>query len=60
VNVLHAKELAMAAGSGGQEGGSLLADYNEKFATPYIAAEKGYVDEVIMPRETRKEAHPRA
>ena len=31
----------------------LLDDYNEKFMNPYIAAEHGYVDEVILPEETR-------
>ncbi|MCU0727029.1 MAG: acyl-CoA carboxylase subunit beta [Planctomycetes bacterium] len=30
-----------------------VADYREKFANPYIAAERGYVDDVIFPRETR-------
>jgi len=30
------------------------AEYNEKFANPYIAAERGYIDEVIMPSETRE------
>jgi propionyl-CoA carboxylase beta chain len=29
-------------------------DYTEKFANPYRAAHRGYVDEVIMPSETRK------
>jgi propionyl-CoA carboxylase beta chain len=53
VNVLNAKELATAIDSVAKKA-ELLADYNEKFANPYIAAEKGYVDEVIMPRETRK------
>ncbi|MFQ6113869.1 MAG: carboxyl transferase domain-containing protein, partial [bacterium] len=28
-------------------------DYREKFASPYIAAERGYVDEIIEPQETR-------
>jgi propionyl-CoA carboxylase beta chain len=28
-------------------------EYREKFANPYVAAELGYVDEVIMPRDTR-------
>jgi propionyl-CoA carboxylase beta chain len=28
--------------------------YAEKFATPYLAAERGFIDEVIEPRETRK------
>jgi len=31
----------------------LVEDYNLHFATPYIAAERGYVDEVIAPSETR-------
>ena len=29
-------------------------EYNDKFANPYIAAERGYVDEVIMPSDTRE------
>ncbi|MBI3004183.1 MAG: acyl-CoA carboxylase subunit beta [Ignavibacteriales bacterium] len=28
-------------------------EYRQKFANPYIAAERGYIDEVIMPHETR-------
>ena len=32
----------------------LLDAYNEKFMNPYIAAEHGYVDEVILPEETRE------
>jgi acetyl-CoA carboxylase carboxyltransferase component len=31
----------------------LLEDYREKFANPYIAAERGYIDDVIEPQETR-------
>ncbi len=31
----------------------LVADYTERFANPYLAAEKGYIDEVVMPEETR-------
>ncbi len=31
----------------------LVADYTAKFANPYIAAERGYIDEVIEPAETR-------
>ena len=30
------------------------ADYNERFANPFVAAERGFVDEVIQPRSTRK------
>jgi propionyl-CoA carboxylase beta chain len=32
---------------------ALVADYQEKFASPYKAAELGYVDEIIEPEETR-------
>ena len=30
-----------------------IAEYREKFANPYIAAQRGFVDEVIQPRQTR-------
>ena len=30
-----------------------IAEYREKFANPYIAAERGFIDEVIQPRDTR-------
>jgi propionyl-CoA carboxylase beta chain len=32
----------------------LVADYEEKFANPYVAAELGYIDEVIEPAMTRR------
>jgi propionyl-CoA carboxylase beta chain len=31
-----------------------VAEYKEKFANPYIAAERGYIDEIIEPRFTRR------
>jgi acetyl-CoA carboxylase carboxyltransferase component len=31
----------------------LIEDYREQFANPYYAAERGYVDDVIEPRQTR-------
>jgi propionyl-CoA carboxylase beta chain len=52
-NVLYAKEIAKAADPVAKRA-EIVADYNEKFANPYVAAGLGYVDEVIMPRETRK------
>jgi propionyl-CoA carboxylase beta chain len=30
-----------------------LSDYREKFANPYKAAERGYIDDIILPRETK-------
>jgi len=31
----------------------LIRDYEDKFSNPYVAAERGLIDEVIEPRETR-------
>jgi propionyl-CoA carboxylase beta chain len=31
----------------------LSRDYNERFANPYVSASRGYVDDVIDPRDTR-------
>jgi propionyl-CoA carboxylase beta chain len=33
----------------------LIADYEDHFANPYIAAERGYVDAVVKPSQTRRE-----
>jgi propionyl-CoA carboxylase beta chain len=52
-NVLYAKEISKAADPAAKRN-EIIAEYNEKFANPYVAAGLGYVDEVIMPRETRK------
>ena len=30
-----------------------MAEFREKFANPYVAAARGYIDEVIEPRDTR-------
>lgn len=32
----------------------LTEEYREKFANPFIASKRGYIDDVIMPRETRR------
>ncbi|HJU84452.1 MAG TPA: acyl-CoA carboxylase subunit beta [Holophagaceae bacterium] len=53
INILHGKTLSAAADPDLKKA-ELLAEYNEKFANPYIAAEFGFVDEVILPRETRR------
>jgi propionyl-CoA carboxylase beta chain len=52
MNVLHGKSIAIAADPAAKKA-ELVAEYNEKFANPYIAAEFGFIDEVILPRETR-------
>jgi propionyl-CoA carboxylase beta chain len=52
-NVLYSKEISKAEDPAAKRA-QVIADYNEKLANPYVAAGLGYVDEVIMPRETRK------
>lgn len=52
VNVLYRKELA-DANDPDAERARLLQEYDDKFANPYIAAERGYIDRVIVPSETR-------
>jgi propionyl-CoA carboxylase beta chain len=53
VNVIHRRAIA-AAEDGAEKREELIADYVDRFSNPYIAAERGYVDEVIEPQETRK------
>ncbi len=52
VNVIFRKELADAVDPEARRA-ELIADYKERFANPYSAAERGYVDDVIEPRRTR-------
>jgi acetyl-CoA carboxylase carboxyltransferase component len=52
VNVIFRKELAQAEHPE-QRRLELVQDYREKFANPYVAAARGYVDDVIEPHETR-------
>ena len=52
VNIIFRNELAEAADPEARRA-ELIADYRERFANPYTAAERGYVDEVIEPRRTR-------
>ncbi len=52
VGLLYRKDL-LETTSPEQTRTELVTEFNEKFANPYIAAERGFVDEVIEPRETR-------
>ena len=52
VNVIHRREIA-AASDADAERTRLTDEYEERFSNPYIAAERGMVDDVIEPRETR-------
>ncbi|MEJ2544208.1 MAG: acyl-CoA carboxylase subunit beta [Calditrichaceae bacterium] len=52
VNIIFKKEIAAAKDST-KKAQQLVTEYKEKFANPYIAAERGYVDDIIEPKETR-------
>ena len=54
VNIIYRRELAAAAKKEVEKlRQAKVAEFTEKFATPYIAAERGFVDEVIEPQYTR-------
>ena len=53
VNIIFRKELDQADDAEAKRA-ELIEEYTERFANPYIAAERGYVDDVIDPRDTRK------
>jgi acetyl-CoA carboxylase carboxyltransferase component len=52
VKIIFRKELAQAEDPAARQA-ELVEDYQNRFANPYIAAERGYLDDVIEPRETR-------
>jgi propionyl-CoA carboxylase beta chain len=52
VNVLYRRELAAAADPAALRA-EKVTEFREKFANPFVAASRGFVDEVIQPRETR-------
>ncbi|MDW3220567.1 MAG: acyl-CoA carboxylase subunit beta [Acidimicrobiales bacterium] len=53
VEILYRRELADAADPEARRA-ELIEDYTDRLANPYIAAERGYVDDVIEPSETRR------
>jgi propionyl-CoA carboxylase beta chain len=52
VNIIFRKELAEAKDPAARKA-ELVREYREKFANPYVAASRGYIDDVIEPHETR-------
>jgi propionyl-CoA carboxylase beta chain len=52
VNILYRREVEAAPDAAAFRE-ARIREYREKFANPYVAAERGYVDEVIEPRDTR-------
>jgi propionyl-CoA carboxylase beta chain len=52
VNILYKREIEKAADPAALRA-QKVAEFREKFANPYVSAARGFVDEVILPRETR-------
>ena len=53
VNIIFRKDLAKAKNPVKRKE-ELVEEYRNKFANPYVAAELGYIDEIIEPKDTRK------
>src|SRR5205823_12029583 len=52
VNVIFRRDIQKAEDPAAKRA-ELIAEYEEQFGNPYFAAERGYVDDVIEPAETR-------
>ncbi len=52
INIIFRKEIAEAEDAD-EKRADLASEYIQKFANPYVAAQKGYIDDVIEPAETR-------
>jgi propionyl-CoA carboxylase beta chain len=53
VNILYRNEIREAEDAGAERT-RLVEEYQDTFANPFVAAEKGYIDEVILPRLLRR------
>jgi propionyl-CoA carboxylase beta chain len=56
VNILHRRTIAEAEAAGDVEAtrARLIQEYEDALLNPYIAAERGYIDAVILPSDTRR------
>jgi len=52
VNIVYKRELAAAEDKAAVRE-EKIAEFRERFANPFVAAEHGFIDDVIEPRETR-------
>jgi acetyl-CoA carboxylase carboxyltransferase component len=53
VEIVYRRELAEAADPEARRA-ELVEEYTERYANPYVAAERGYIDDVIDPADTRR------
>jgi propionyl-CoA carboxylase beta chain len=52
VNIIYRRDIASSP-TPEERRAKLMEDYKARFANPYSAAERGYIDDVIVPHETR-------
>jgi len=52
VNIIHRRDIAQSP-TPEERRTKLIDDYKARFANPFTAAERGYIDDVIVPHETR-------
>ncbi len=52
VNIIYRRDIASSP-TPDERRSKLMDDYKARFANPYVAAERGYIDDVILPHETR-------
>ncbi len=53
VNIVYRRELASAGADQNAVRQQKIEEFRDRFANPFVAAERGYIDDVIEPRETR-------
>jgi acetyl-CoA carboxylase carboxyltransferase component len=53
VDIVYKRELEKAENKEGRRA-EKIEEFRERFANPYVVADRGFVDAVIQPRETRK------
>jgi propionyl-CoA carboxylase beta chain len=53
VNIVYRRELLAAGPDQERVRAQKTTEFRDRFANPFIAAERGFVDDVIEPRETR-------
>jgi propionyl-CoA carboxylase beta chain len=52
VNILYKREIESAADPAAQRA-ARIAEYRQMFANPFVAASRGFIDQVVQPRDTR-------
>jgi propionyl-CoA carboxylase beta chain len=58
VNIVYRREISTAADPPAARK-EKIEEFNDRFASPFVAAEHGFIDDVIEPHETRPQAHSR-